>query len=539
MTGGARHLVLVGLMGAGKSTVGRRAAAALGWPLVDSDRVIEARTGRSVREIWLTDGEPAFRALEEDALRSALLAKAPTVIAAAGGVVLSPGNRRALQEADAVVVWLDADPVTLVGRARRGAHRPLLDKDPESTLRTMAAARRSLYREVADIVVDVGERTAEEIAVDVVDALGHRSMTAAGVTTVRVPLGSRSYEVHVGAGAIGRLAELVGSSAKRVAVITQAGIPFGDAGHVARQLDGLAVEITRIEIGRGEAQKSLTTVEHIAGSLADAGITRHDVVIGIGGGMVTDVAGFAAAIWHRGVRVVHVATTLLGMVDAAIGGKTGVNTRAGKNLVGAFWQPAGVICDLDALATLPDRERRSGDGEMAKYHFLTGEDLDRLPLADRIARCVAIKAAVVAGDEREDPGLVADATGRAGGRSSPGRAVLNYGHTLAHALEIATDHALTHGEAVGIGLVFAAQLAHQLGRVGSGRVDRHRDVVGGTYRLSTTIPAGLDAGRLLELMARDKKAIAGLTFVLDGPNGIEAVADVDPADARRALDACS
>lgn len=172
MIGGARHLVLVGLMGAGKSTVGQHAAAELGWPLVDSDLVIEAQTGRSVREIWLTDGEPAFRALEADALRIALLRDEPTVIAAAGGVVLSPCNRRALNESDAVVVWLDADTATLVGRAGRGAHRPLLDDDPESTLRAMAAARRSLYREVADVVVDVGGRTIEEIAADVVDALG-------------------------------------------------------------------------------------------------------------------------------------------------------------------------------------------------------------------------------------------------------------------------------------------------------------------------------------------------------------------------------
>ena len=191
------------------------------------------------------------------------------------------------------------------------------------------------------------------------------------------------------------------------------------------------------------------------------GLTRGDVVVAVGGGMVTDVAGFAAATWHRGVPVVHVATTLLGMVDAAIGGKTGVNLPDGKNLIGAFWQPAGVICDLDALATLPARERRSGDGEMAKYHFLTGDDLAAMDLPDRVARCVEIKAEVVAADEREAVGA---------GR----RALLNYGHTLAHALEIATGHDLTHGEAVGVGLVFAAELAAGLGRIDRARVDEHR-----------------------------------------------------------------
>ncbi len=196
------------------------------------------------------------------------------------------------------------------------------------------------------------------------------------------------------------------------------------------------------------------------------------------------------------------------MVDAAIGGKTGVNLPEGKNLVGAFWQPSGVICDTDALATLPPRERRSGDGEMAKYHFLTGDDLEAMSLDDRIARCVEIKAAVVASDERE------------GDR----RAVLNYGHTLAHALETATSHAVTHGEAVGIGLVYAAELAAALGRIDASRVAAHRAVVGQTYGLPTTIPAGVGDDQLLELMGRDKKARDGLTFVLDGPHGVEVVA---------------
>ena len=253
---------------------------------------------------------------------------------------------------------------------------------------------------------------------------------------------------------------------------------------------------------------------------AQLGLTRNDVVIGVGGGMVTDVAGFAAATWHRGVPVVHVATTLLGMVDAAIGGKTGVNLPEGKNLVGAFWQPAGVVCDLDALATLPTRERRSGDGEMAKYHFLTGDDLDAMSLTDRVARCVEIKADVVASDERE------------GGR----RALLNYGHTLAHALEIATEHRLTHGEAVGVGLVYAAELARRLDRIGAERVEEHRAVVGGTYGLPTTVPDWLSTDDLVTLMGRDKKALTGgLTFVLDGADGVEVVPDVpEAAVARRA-----
>jgi 5-deoxy-5-amino-3-dehydroquinate synthase len=329
---------------------------------------------------------------------------------------------------------------------------------------------------------------------------------------VTVPLEDRSYDVVVGAGAITELDSLLPASARRVAVVTQEQIPIEVA------LAGRDVET--YVIGDGESAKTLTTIEALTRGFARQGLTRHDVVIGVGGGMVTDVAGFAAASWHRGTPVVHVSTTLLGMVDAAIGGKTGVNLPEGKNLVGAFWQPSGVICDLDALATLPDRETRCGLGEMSKYHFLTGDDLLALPLDQRVARCVEIKADIVASDERE------------GGR----RALLNYGHTLAHALEIATDHDLAHGEAVAIGLVFAAELARELGRIGDDRVEEHRRVVAGEYGLRITPPERVELDQLMVLMARDKKALDGLTFVLDGVDGVEVVADVPASAVRSTLE---
>ncbi len=333
---------------------------------------------------------------------------------------------------------------------------------------------------------------------------------------VTVPIPDRSYEVVVGSGAVGELADLLPERARRVAVVTQPGIPaqFTD---VVAHVPGLEVEV--FEIGVGEAAKSLATIETLMSSFARMGLTRNDVVVGVGGGMVTDVAGFAAASWHRGIPVVHVSTSLLGMVDAAIGGKTGVNLPEGKNLVGAFWQPSGVVCDLDALATLPAREMRCGLGEMAKYHFLTGDDLLAMELDERIARCVEIKAEVVAADERE------------GGR----RALLNYGHTLAHALEIATDHELAHGEAVAIGLIFAAELGLELGRIDEARVAEHRHVVAGEYDLMMRPPDGLDVDSLVSLMHRDKKALDGLTFVLDGSNGVEVVQGVDEAPVRSAL----
>jgi 5-deoxy-5-amino-3-dehydroquinate synthase len=329
---------------------------------------------------------------------------------------------------------------------------------------------------------------------------------------VNVPLDDRSYDVVVGEGAVAELAGLLPTDARRVAVVTQSEIPL------TVSLPDHDVE-THV-IGSGEAAKSLGTIESLMRRFARQGLTRRDVVVGVGGGMVTDVAGFAAASWHRGTPVVHVSTTLLGMVDAAIGGKTGVNLPEGKNLVGAFWQPSGVICDLDALTTLPDRETRCGLGEMSKYHFLTGDDLLALPLDQRIARCVEIKAEVVASDERE------------GGR----RALLNYGHTLAHALEISTDYELAHGEAVAIGLIFAAELALELDRIGDDRVAEHRRIVAGEYGLRITPPERLDVDGLLDLMAHDKKALDGLTFVLDGADGVEVVEHVPESAVRATLE---
>jgi 5-deoxy-5-amino-3-dehydroquinate synthase len=334
------------------------------------------------------------------------------------------------------------------------------------------------------------------------------------VITVDVALGDRSYPVLVGAGVATELAGVLPPTATRAAVVTQPSIGFAvDPGREHRVFP----------ISDGEPAKSLATVEALCRGWAAWGLTRADAVVAVGGGLVTDVAGFAAASYHRGVPVVHVPTTLLGMVDAAIGGKTGVNLPEGKNLVGAFWQPAAVLCDLDALATLPPRELRSGQGELAKYHFLTGDDLLALDLAERVAAAVHIKAEVVAGDEREDP------------TDRRGRAILNYGHTLAHALEIETAHDLRHGEAVAIGLAYAAALAKRLGRIGDDRVAEHHRVLA-AYELVGTLPKGADADRLITLMGRDKKAIGGLTFVLDGPAGVEVVPGIDEADARAALE---
>ena len=325
---------------------------------------------------------------------------------------------------------------------------------------------------------------------------------------VRLP--GREYPVLIGHGVVQDIAQFLPKSARKAVIITQSGIPANLA---------LPIESKTVIIGQGESTKSLATIESLSQEFADMGITRNDVIIGVGGGMVTDIAGFAASTWHRGTPVVHVATSLLAMVDAAIGGKTGVNLPQGKNLVGAFWQPSAVFCDLDSLATLPERELRCGLGEVAKYHFLTGDDLLAMSLVERVARCVGIKGSFVEQDERE----------------SGKRAFLNYGHTLAHALETVGNHQLAHGEAVAIGLIFAARLARALGRIDDARVDYHELVVGQTYSLQTRMPAGLDIDALLAAMARDKKALNGLTFILDSPQGLEIVAGISAEVVRSEL----
>ena len=329
---------------------------------------------------------------------------------------------------------------------------------------------------------------------------------------IRIPvgLGPRSYEVTVGDGAAGDIKSVVaGLSARRAVVVTQPGIDI--------EVDTGLPQSTLV-IGPGEAAKTLATVEELCRGFARASLTRSDVVVALGGGVVTDTAGFAAASFHRGTPVIHVPTTLLGQVDAAIGGKTGVNLPEGKNLVGAFWQPAAVICDTTFLSTLPDREWRSGLGEVAKCQLLGAEVSPDSPPEEMVAACVRLKAEVVTADERETSGR---------------RDLLNYGHTLGHALETVGHYDLRHGEAVSIGLAFAAHLARRLGRIDEEREAAIRATIGG-YGLPIAPTQTVDVDELLEVMARDKKARTRQRFVLDGPAGVEPV-EVDGPDVRGAL----
>ncbi|NEA49042.1 3-dehydroquinate synthase family protein [Streptomyces sp. SID10815] len=329
-------------------------------------------------------------------------------------------------------------------------------------------------------------------------------------TRIRVELGERSYPVDIGPGVRHSLAGTVERlGARRAAVVSarpDSWIP--DCG----------VPTLVVRARDGEPDKTLGAVESLCREFVRFGLTRDDVVVSVGGGTTTDVVGLAAALFHRGVPVVHLPTSLLAQVDASVGGKTAVNTPEGKNLIGAYWQPSAVLCDTDYLETLPEREMLNGYGEIARCHFIGAGDLRGLPLPEQIAASVARKASIVSADER-DTGL---------------RHLLNYGHTLGHALELATDFGLRHGEAVAIGTVFAGRLARALDRIDAQRAAEHLEVVR-HYGLPHELPAGVAPARLIELMRLDKKATSGLTFVLDGADGAELVRDVPAAVVARTL----
>ena len=334
-----------------------------------------------------------------------------------------------------------------------------------------------------------------------------------GAPTVLRVATSPGYDVVVGSGLLGRLAPLLGDGVRRVAVVHPDDLPAPADG--VCDLLAPAYDVLDLPVPPGEESKTADVAAGCWESLGRAGFTRSDAVVAVGGGATTDLGGFVAATWLRGVRVVHVPTTLLGMVDAAVGGKTGINTSAGKNLVGSFHEPAGVLCDLGLLATLPDAELRSGLGEVVKCGFVADPRILDLVeahgvpaagspvLRELVERAVAVKAEVVALDLRE----------AGGDNGRPGREVLNYGHTMGHAVEQASGYAVRHGEAVAVGCVYVAELARVAGLLSDEVAGRHRtafDRIG----LPTTW-SGADYDDLRARMAVDKKSRgSSLRFVV-------------------------
>jgi len=532
----ARPLVMVGPTGAGKSTVAAEVARRLGRRFVDLDTVIETAAGRTIADVFAADGEAAFRRLESAALHEALAAPGG-VVATGAGAILDAANREALR-ARSNVVHLDASVEVQLSRLASTTDRPLLAGDRASTLEAMATRRGPLYAEVADARIDAGRRVDE--VVDMV--MGTLPLLEAGAATpapLRLDVDSPRgpYPIHVGAGLLRdgtALATAIGG--RHVLVVSDRNVaalhlPVVEAALRRRLPDArIAVHV----IPPGEHEKTLDRWREVIDALATLGATRDATVVALGGGVVGDLAGYAAASWMRGVDVVQVPTTLLAMVDSSVGGKTAVDLPAGKNLVGAFHPPSAVIADMHALRTLPARELRAGLAEVVKYGAIFDADFlgwletqgDALlageegALGQAVLRSCRYKADVVARDPVE--------------RGE--RALLNFGHTFGHAIETEQGYAgaadgLVHGEAVAVGMVLAARLSAHLGRApddDARRLERLLVRLG----LPVSVPAGLAPERLLARMRLDKKAdAAGLRFILwDGAGRGRIVRDV-PEDA--------
>jgi 3-dehydroquinate synthase len=500
-----RNVFLIGPMGSGKTAVGKHLARALNLDFYDADAEIERRTGVNIPFIFEKEGETGFREREREVI-DALTARKHVVIATGGGAILLPENREQLARRGCVI-YLKTSIAQQLERTRHSKQRPLLNNvDPESKLRALFEQRAPLYESIANItIVTDGQRVAA-VCDQILEQLRRRENAAApSMQRLSIDLGARSYPILIGAGLLDNrdlLAEAI--PARDVFVVTNDRVgPL----YLQRLLNALPGKRTAsITLPDGEAHKTLATVTGIFDALVSARMHRDAVILALGGGVVGDMAGFAAACYQRGIDYVQIPTTLLAQVDSSVGGKTAVDHPGGKNLIGAFHQPRAVIADTDTLSTLPDRELRAGLAEVVKYGFIRDPTFldwieanstallarDAQSLAHAIRRSCEIKAEVVGIDERE-LGL---------------RAILNFGHTFGHAIETATGYGeYLHGEAIAIGMVLAANLSERLGWISANDCARVTRIIGG-LGLPIAAPR-IGAERALELMGMDKKVQGG------------------------------
>jgi shikimate kinase / 3-dehydroquinate synthase len=511
-----RSIVLVGLMGAGKTSIGRRLAARLGLPFRDADSEIELAAGCTVPELFSRYGERAFRDGERRVIRR-LLAGDQQVLAFGGGAFMDKETRAATR-AEAVSIWLRCPLNTLVRRVSGRDHRPLLaDGDPTDILQRLIDQRYPIYAE-ADVIVDCGDESPDVTTTQVLNALEAWQPPR----RLSVVLPSTSYDVVIGDDLLSRAGALLAPvlPQKRAVVVTDATVADLHLPTLQRGLAATGIATQNIVVPAGEASKSLQSYLSVLDQLLEARVERRTTVVALGGGVVGDLAGFAAATVLRGVPFVQIPTTLLSQVDSSVGGKTAVNTPHGKNLVGAFYQPRMVLADTATLATLPPRELRAGYAEIAKAGLIGDAAFfawcerhgagvvggDRDAQAEAIKRACAFKAGVVGDDEREE-------------KPNDGRALLNLGHTFGHALEAEFGYGggLLHGEGVAVGLGLAFKLSARLGHCSvedAERVVSHVSAVGLPAELSM-LNRRFSTETLIGHMRRDKKVRDGaLNFVL-------------------------
>ena len=540
-----RRVVLIGFSATGKSVVASALARELGWQAVDCDTLIEAAAGMPIPDIFATDGEAGFRE-REGAATAAAAERDHVVIATGGGAWLDPANRRALA-AGGFVVCLEARPATILGRhteveSARADARPMLagEGEPLARIERLKAKRQPFYAlcdatvhtdelglqaVVDEILIRLERGAARTLASDsrlheIVEGPGLPQPAAdygAGVAAV-VEAGEARYPVYCEWGALARLPEILDRTgiAGRVFIVADEAVVGSYAEHAVAALRSVDRDVALYSVPSGEASKNLRQLQDLYGWLSSERAERRDAVLAIGGGVTTDLAGTVAATYLRGMSLVHAPTTLLGMVDASIGGKVAIDLPGGKNLVGAFYQPRAVVADVSTLATLPERELRAGFAEVIKHGLI--RDPAMLDLLDDqaalllnpaaaakdavardaiksvIRRNMAIKAAVVSADERE-----ADL-----------RAILNYGHTIGHALEAVSGYrTMLHGEAVAVGMIAAARIGRDVGLTDEALVGRHATLLQRFGLPTSASEQDFDGDALREAMGRDKKVQAG------------------------------
>ncbi len=540
------RIVLIGFSGTGKTSIARRLAGRLGWSAAESDSEIERQWGVAILTIFRDYGESAFRSGERTILRQ-LLTRDRMVIATGGGAAVDPEvwDRETLGREGTLVLALDASPETILARLQRQAleegvdvERPLLaGANSLGRIRDLKSARQSVYDKAQltlssdHVAVDV---LTEEI-VDVVRMCGDKTLN------VRLDATSGTSDILIGPGAVAGIGELIRDRwpvAQRTWIVTDTNVGPLHGDTVESRLCASGFSVSTYAVAPGEGSKSLGTTDELYDWLLGSGVERGDVVVALGGGVVGDLAGFVAATVLRGIGLVQVPTSLLAAVDSSVGGTTGINHAAGKNLIGAFLQPPLVIVDTALLRTMPAREGRSGWAEVVKHAVIQrstpgGErgdlgavlarNVERLLRLEEPAtayvvwRNIALKAAVVAADERE-AGI---------------RAFLNFGHTLGHAIE-AADYQLLHGEAIALGMRAASALGVLCGTCGRMEADRISRLID---RFDLPSSAALQEEQVIARLGSDKKRVAGRQrYVLPVNGGGVIIRDDVPEDAvRKAL----
>jgi len=526
-----QNVFLVGLMGAGKTTIGRILARKLGLKFIDSDHEIEARTGASIPWIFEIEGETSFRRREADVIRD-LCGQEGLVLATGGGAILN-ADSRALLKSRGTVVYLRATVNSILQRTAHDKNRPLLQTaDPRKKLEELMAVRDPLYTEIADLVIDTGRPNVQSMVQTILTQLdtmaceaspncvtqAEPSMNEESNILLNVDLGERSYPIAIGPALLNDSALLARHvHGNKVAIVSNTTVAPLYLERIETGLREAGKQVTTVILPDGEEHKNWSSLMLIFDALLQNKADRKTTLIALGGGVIGDLTGYAAASYMRGVDFIQVPTTLLSQVDSSVGGKTGINHPLGKNMIGAFYQPRAVIADTATLETLPERELSAGLAEVIKYGAVI--DLaffewieanigklmarDKGALAYAIARSCEIKADVVRQDEREG-GL---------------RAILNFGHTFGHAIEAGMGYgAWLHGEAVGCGMVMAADLSQRMGLIDAETVERVRALIAAAG-LPVKAP-DLGVAKWLEAMEVDKKNEGGaIKFILMNPLG--------------------